>query len=82
MRAVKPPLVGQWRVPPELDDGLELWQFVLDEEDALEEGLVVHHDDVRLGVDRDLGDIIGAQLAVHADGDAPEYWREKVYEHI
>ena len=76
---VQPPLVSDRRLPLDLDDGPQLRQLVLDQQDPLQEVLVLDDDDVGLGVKRLLGDLLGAQDADLAHGDAArketwEYW--------
>ena len=62
VRPVESPLVREWRLPPELHDGLEIGQLVLDEEHLLQEGLALHDHHVGLGVQADAGDVVGARL--------------------
>ena len=74
VRPVELPLVCDGRLPLPLHDGLQLWQLVLHEQDLLQVGLALHHDDVRLRVDADLGDVVRALLRVdpHRDAAASE----------
>ena len=52
-----------------LDDGLELRQVVLDLEDLLELGVVLHHDHVALGALRDRPTRLGGVRRVDAGGE-------------
>ena len=69
---VELPLVCDGRLPLPLHDGLQLRQLVLHEQHLLQVGLALHHDDVRLRVDADLGDVVRALLRVDPHRDAPE----------
>ena len=74
MRPVELPLVCDGWLALPLHDGLQLGQLVLHEQHLLQVGLALHHDDVRLRVDADLGDVVRALLRVdpHRDAAASE----------
>ena len=54
-----------------LDNALQLGQLVLHQQDLLEQGLTLDHDDVGLAVDADPGHLLGAQALVQAGGNPP-----------
>lgn len=71
MGSVQPPLVRDRWFTLDLNDGLQLRQLMLDEEHTFQEILVLDDDDVGLGVQSLLGDLLSAQDAGLANGDAP-----------
>ena len=71
MGSVQPPLVRDRWFTLDLNDCLQLRQLMLDEEHTFQEILVLDDDDVGLGVQSLLGDLLSAQDAGLANGDAP-----------
>ena len=76
VRSVQPPLVGDRGFALPLHDGLQLRQLVLHEQRLLEVRLALHHDDVRLGVDADPGNVFRPLFRVDPHCDATEEERE------
>ena len=74
MRSVEPPFVRERWFSANLNNCPQFGQFVLQEEDFLEQRLVLHDDDVGLGVDADPGDVVVAQLHWQPDRDSSEKW--------
>ena len=54
-----------------LDNTLQLWQLVLHQQDLLEQGLALDHDDVGLAVDADPRHLLRAQALVQPGGNPP-----------
>ena len=76
VRPVQPPLVRDGGLALPLHDGLQLRQLVLHEQRLLEVRLALHHDDVRLGVDADPGNVVRPLFRVDPHCDATEEERE------
>ncbi len=70
--SIESSLVRDRRIALDLNDCLQFWKFVLDEQNSFEKILILNHDDVRLGIESFLGNLLGTQNAWLTNGDSSE----------